>query len=414
MGFDAPFAPILNSIDAAAPEMIERVKAWSAVNSGSRNLDGLDRMAALIEEAFAPLGGDAARIAEKDAEGVAADGALYPIRHGDAFRLVKRPQAPVRVLLCGHMDTVFGVDHSFQTTTMIDDNTLNGPGVADMKGGLIVMLEALKALEQSPLADRIGYEVLINSDEEVGSLGSAHLLKEAAERAHFGMVFEPALPDGTLAGARKGSGNFTIVVNGRAAHAGREHHLGRNALAALARIITALDELNGAREAVTVNVAKVEGGGPNNVVPDLAICRFNIRVGTTEDAAWAERQVRAIVAAAGEGDGISAALHGSFYRPPKPMTPETEAFFNAVKATGAELGLEIGWRATGGCCDGNNLAAEGLPVVDTLGVRGGDIHSDKEYVKLDSFAERTKLSTLLLLKIAAGDIPCPGKIKAAE
>ncbi|MEM8988221.1 MAG: hydrolase [Pseudomonadota bacterium] len=413
MAIRPEFEDILRDIDGEAPDMIERVKAWSAVNSGSFNMPGLEAMADHIETAFAALGGEAERLDADEVETVDAGGAVRKTPRGALYRLVKRPQAPYRVLLCGHMDTVFGVDHPFQSCRMLDDETLNAPGAADMKGGLIVMLHALKALEKSPFAEQVGYEVLINADEEIGSLGSARRLTEAAERAHFGMVFEPALPDGTLAGARKGSGNFTIIARGRAAHAGREHHLGRNALVAVAEIVTRLDALNGLKPGVTVNPAKIEGGGPNNVVPDMALCRFNIRVASHEEAVWAEGRVRDIVAAASEKDGVSAELHGGFYRAPKPMDEKTEAFFNAVRDAGAELGLTVAWRATGGCCDGNNLAAAGLPVVDTLGVRGGAIHSAEEFVKLDSFAERAKLSALLLLKIAAGDIPCPGKIGAA-
>ena len=214
--------------------------------------------------------------------------------------------------------------------------------------------------------------------------------------------------DGTLAGARKGSGNFSVIFTGKSAHAGREHHLGRNAIVAASEFITAVDQLSGKRDGLTVNVAKLEGGGPNNVVPERAVARFNVRVEQPADADWTTNQVNAAIEKINARDGYGAELHGGFGRPPKPMTPQLKAFFEALKGVGAELGLEVGWKATGGCCDGNNIATAGVPVIDTLGVRGAHIHSAQEYVRLDSLEERAKLSALLLLRVAAGDIPNPG------
>ncbi len=395
-------------LDDKREPMTEALRDWCAINSGSGNLAGLAQMHGALAEAFGALGGEVETAPSRPHEIVTEGGETIRQPVGDMLRLVKRPQAPVRVLLSGHMDTVFAADHPFQTETFLDDDTLNAPGAADMKGGLLVMLYALKTIENSPLADRIGYEVLINADEEIGSHGSAHMLKKAAKRAQFACVYEPALADGTLAGARKGSGNFAAVIRGKSAHAGREHHLGRNALAAAAEFISGVDNLSGGREGLTVNVARVDGGGPNNVVPDLAVVRFNVRVEQPDDADWLLSEANRLIAAIEGRDGYSAALNGGFTRPPKPMTPQLQKFFHALRAAGADLGLAIDWKPTGGCCDGNNIAAAGIPVIDTLGVRGAHIHSAKEFAKLDSLVERAKLSALLLLKIAAGDIENPG------
>ena len=408
------FQSDLAFLDDKRPQMTEQLRAWCAVNSGSANLDGLRTMHGLLSEAFAELGGEPEAVPSKPHEVVTADGETLQKPVGDMLRLVKRPQAPVRILLSGHMDTVFAADHPFQNERFLDDDTLNAPGAADMKGGLLVMLYALKTIERSSLAARIGYEVLINADEEIGSHGSAHMLTEAAKRAQFACVYEPALADGTLAGARKGSGNFAAVIRGKSAHAGREHHLGHNAIAAAADFIAGVDKLTGVREGLTVNVARVDGGGPYNVVPDLAVVRFNVRLEQPGDADWFAHEVKALIAAIDGREGYSAELTGGFTRPPKPMTPQLAAFFQALKAAGDELGLVIDWKPTGGCCDGNNIAAAGVPVIDTLGVRGAHIHSSREYAKLDSLTERAKLSALVLLKIAAGELPNPGALKPAE
>ncbi len=401
----------LARLDDRRGAMTETLLDWCAVNSGSFNLDGLSTMRERIVTAFSALDASVETVSAAMQTVVRPDGQTVERELGDLVRVTARPQAPVRVLLTGHMDTVFPIDHPFQEHTYLDEDRLNAPGAADMKGGLLVMLEALKTVEASPFADQVGYEVLINADEEIGSHGSAAALVAAAERAQFACIYEPALVDGSLAGARKGSGNFSVIFRGRAAHAGREHHLGANAIAAAAEFVTRIDPLTGGRDGLTVNVARIDGGGPNNVVPDRAVVRFNVRISETADGRWFEERLHEAIAALAARENIEIEAHGSFYRPPKPMDARTEAFFKAVRAVGDDLGLSIRWQATGGCCDGNNIAAAGIPVVDTLGVRGGKIHSADEFVCLDSLVERAKLSALLLMKVAAGDIPNPGTAK---
>jgi glutamate carboxypeptidase len=297
------------------------------------------------------------------------------------------------------MDTVFAPDHPFQQMRWLEDGVLNGPGVADMKGGLSVMLAALKAVETCPGADRIGYEVVINSDEEVGSLASAPLLAHASRGKRAALTYEPAaLPDGTLAGARPGSGNFAIVVHGRSAHAGRNPEDGRNALLAAADLALRLDALR--RDGLTVNPSRIEGGSPSNVVPDLAILRVNLRPRTPEIEAEAKQAIDGAMAAVAAERDVEIEVSGGFRRPPKPLTAEAESLFNLVKQAGADLGQPIAWQPSGGVCDGNNIAACGVPVVDTMGVRGGKIHSSEEYLITQSLAERAALSALTVLRLA--------------
>lgn len=386
---------------AAAAPMLAQVERWAAINSGSRNLAGLALMAEELASAFAALPGDVGLLEAAPADAVAADGARVAIAHGRNLHLAVRPDAPVQILLTGHMDTVFAADHPFQALRWLPDGTLNGPGVADMKGGIAVMLAALSAIEASPLAPRIGYEVVINSDEEVGSAGSAPLIARAARGKAAALTYEPsALPDGTLAGARPGSGNFSAVITGRAAHAGRNPEDGRNAIVAAADC--ALRLARAARAGLSVNPARIDGGGPNNVVPDHAILRFNLRPATPEDEAQARAIIDAVIAEVAAEHGVSIHLHGGFGRPPKPMDAAAERLYALVRDCGADLGLKLGWKPTGGVCDGNNIAACGVPVVDTMGVRGGAIHSGEEYLIVDSLGERARLSALVLLRLAAG------------
>jgi glutamate carboxypeptidase len=385
---------------AGAEPMLDQVLAWSAVNSGSRNLAGLERMADLLVDAFAALPGLIRLERPAKVETVDGSGRKIKIEHGRHLHLTVRPTAPLQLLLTGHMDTVYGADHAFQETRWLEDGVLNGPGVADMKGGLAVLLAALRAVEASPVADRIGYEVVINSDEEVGSPASAALLAQAAQGKRAALTYEPAAqPDGTLAGARPGSGNFDFVIKGRSAHAGRNPEDGRNALVAAAELALRLSMSK--TPGLSINPARIDGGSPNNVVPDLAILRVNLRPRTTDDQEIASRLIAKALDETAATHEVYIEAHGGFGRPPKPLSEEAEALFNLVKKAGADLGQQIDWQPSGGVCDGNNIAACGVPVVDTMGVRGGKIHSMEEYLITESLAERAALSALTILRLAS-------------
>ena len=384
---------------AGAEPMLDQVLQWAAVNSGSRNLGGLERMADLLVDAFAALPGLIRLERPATVNTIDAGGRQIDIEHGRHLHLTVRPTAPVQLLFTGHMDTVYGADHAFQDTRWLEDGILNGPGVADMKGGLAVLLAALKAIEASAAADRFGYEVVINSDEEVGSRASAALLAQAAQGKRAALTYEPAaLPDGTLAAARPGIGNFSFVVRGRSAHAGRNPEEGRNAVVAAAELALRLSMSK--TPGLSINPAKIDGGGPNNVVPDLAILRVNMRPRTADDEEIAGRLIAKALDETAKQHDVFIEAHGGFGRPPKPLTEEAEVLFNLVNQAGADLGQSIAWQPSGGVCDGNNIAACGVPVVDTMGVRGGKIHSSEEYLIVDSLQERAALSALSILRLA--------------
>jgi glutamate carboxypeptidase len=394
---------VLDHVAAREAAIVGRAVQWANVNSGSRNAAGLARLLDLLEAAAAPLSAEIARLPTAGSTSVGDDGVVREEAHADALRISTRAEAPVQVVLTGHYDTVFPADSAFQGVTTRPDGALNGPGVADMKGGISVMLAALEAFETHPDKANVGWTVLLSPDEEIGSPASAPLLAELGARGHIGLTYEPALADGTLAGARKGSGNYHLIVTGKAAHAGRAFHEGANAVAGAAIIAARLHALNGQREGVTVNVAKISGGGALNVVADNAVVRFNVRVPDAESSAWISETVRQI-ATEPPFPGLSLDLHGGMTRPPKPMDASQSALFEAVRETGALLGQSIAWKPSGGVCEGNNLHAAGLPNIDTLGVLGGDIHSDQEFAWPASFVERAQLSALILCKIASGEI----------
>lgn len=394
---------LIDRVDDHASDMLTTVEDWSSQNSGSHNRSGLIAMRALLSERFSDLPGQLEEKALPNGEFVSKTGDVETIIYEPALQVSVRPNAPVQLVLTGHYDTVFPEDFHFQKPVRIDEDTINGPGTADMKAGLMVMLMALQTLERSDNASNIGYKILMSPDEEIGSPGSSALLAELGKHSHVGLTYEPALADGAMAGARKGSGNFSLIIKGRAAHAGREHHIGRNAIAAMAEFIGGIEALNGQRDGVTFNIAKIDGGGAYNIVPELAIGRFNVRMKETEDMGWIQSKLDELVVKLNLKDGIHAHMHGGFTRPPKPMAPANAKVFGWVKKAGGLLGQEIKWSPSGGVCEGNNLWASGCPNVDTLGVRGGDIHSDREFMKISSLVERARLSSVILMKLASGE-----------
>src|SRR5688500_11352863 len=322
---------------AAGAPMLAQVEAWAAVNSGSRNLIGLGEVAALLADAFSALPGKLRLEDPAPVDSVTPERLLLPLRHGRNLHLIVRPDAPVQLLFTGHMDTVFAADHAFQDVFWREEGVLGGPGVADMKGGLAILLAALKAVEESPVSASFGYEVVVNSDEEVGSPGSASLIAEAAKGKSAALTYEPsALPDGTLAGARPGSGNFSFVIAGKSAHAGRNPEEGRNAVLAAADLALRLASAGG--PTLKVNPARIDGGGPNNVVPDRAVLRVNMRPSTREDEARAQALIDETVAAVAARHDVSIRRHGGFARPPKPLDASAEKLFQLVRRCGGDLG----------------------------------------------------------------------------
>jgi glutamate carboxypeptidase len=326
-----------------------------------------------------------------------------------ALRATCRLDAPRRVLCSGHYDTVFGADHPFQAPILLaDQNRLNGPGVADMKGGIVVMLATLTAYEQSPYADQLGWTVLLTPDEETGSTASAPVIEAAAREHHLGLVFEPSRENGALVRSRAATAIFEITVHGRAAHAGRNPEDGRNAVTALARLCLDIEALPNRIPDTLVNVGNLRGGGTVNIVPDHAQAEINARASTTAGTQALTTAITAAVDALNQHDGYRVELSGGFNRDPLQSTAVTEALFIRLQACATDLGHPpLDWTHVSGGSDGNLLHAAGLPVLDGLGPIGGGLHSDQEYLELPSLPARVQLAALFLHRLATGEIVLP-------
>lgn len=390
--------------------MFERLRDWCQQNSGSDNLPGLRRMADRLVDDFAALGVPCQRRTTPPYSVIDEQGNLESRDSGDLLLWRQAPEAEHRLLLMIHYDTVYppaAEDESGEAPRLPESGVfeggerLIGPGTADAKGGLLVMREALLAVRRFGLDRGIGWTAVANPDEELGSPASAAMLVELAQQHDFGLLFEPSLPDGALVAGRKGSGNFSLVVRGRSAHAGRNPQEGRNAVVHLCRLLAEVDQIGTGVAGVTVNVARVSGGGALNRVPDRAIGRFNVRVADAAVQTEMLNRLSQLSERYRAAEGFEVTLHGGFHAPPKVVDAAMSVLQRRVERAAAGIGRGIVWRNTGGASDGNRLAAAGLPNVDTLGPRGDLLHSPDEWVDVDSLVPAAQTLLLLIAQYAS-------------
>jgi glutamate carboxypeptidase len=372
-------------INAQRDELVQRVAAWANINSGSRNVSGLNLAAKAIYDAYLATEPEYSEIIR-----------LKTANDGPALVFRKRAQAAQRLLLLGHLDTVYGPEHPLQRAGAGTDSRIGGPGVCDMKGGLAILLCGLSTFERFVPDKNFGWTIIINSDEEIGSPHSSQLFESEAKKHRLGLGFEPALEDGSLASTRKGSGTFTFKAHGKAAHSGRNPNAGRNALIPLAQFILACQRLNAERPSIFLNPAIVSGGEATNVVPDLATCQMNVRTTAREDEDWLRQELEQLRLSLQDGSRYRVELAGQFTAPPKMMSPEISWLITVAQRAATQIGIDLNAKPTGGTCDGNRLAQYGLPNLDNLGARGGAIHSENEFLIPESLVERSLLLFTIL------------------
>jgi glutamate carboxypeptidase len=396
---DASYTPYLDWIDSQKPTLLRRVKQWVAINTFSLNVAGLNQLLPKLQDTFKVLEGESRCIELPPQKILDSDGNFKSQPLGHALVIAKRPQASLQILFGGHFDTVYSPSVLFQNVEEVENDIWKGPGVADMKGGIAILLTALEAFERSPFAQYIGWKILLTPDEEIGSPGSAPLYETAAKHFHFGLIFEPSFPDGAFVSQRKGSTTFTIVVQGKAAHVGRDFAQGRSAVFPLVRFIHNLEKLFSDPDLI-VNVADVEAKGPVNIVPSLAHCRVNLRSSNLDTLEKASKQLK-LFALQSETEGIKIEVVQDSFRAPKYFDSETQHLFQVYASCAQELNIPFQLRSTGGVCDGNILAGAGLPTLDTAGAVGGALHTLDEYLILSSLVDRAKLAALFLFKLAS-------------
>ncbi len=407
------YLPYLQWIDHQRSVMKDLVISWANINSHTLNVSGLDEQMKALKKSFDVLGAEMKEIDLAPYTVVDDHGNKTRMPLAKALQIQKRPNAPIQILFAGHMDTVYAKSSSFQKVVDQEDVRLHGPGVCDMKGGLVVLLTALQAVEKSPYAANIGWEIIINPDEEIGSPGSHKLFEQASKRHRLGLLFEPAHSDGSIVNSRAGSMKLTIVVKGKAAHAGRDFAKGRSAIFAIAPLIVDLEALNTLKpegdevsnfdDQIIVNCGQIHSGSGHNVVPDLAILRLNVRAGKPNILNDVKKKIEELVQKHSQKDGIWMELHEDGTNPPKILDSGTEKIIKWLETSAQDLGMTLTKKPSRGACDGNFLSACGLSCIDTLGAVGGNIHTHDEFLLIDSLPQRAKLTALLVMRLGAGD-----------
>ena len=304
------------------------------------------------------------------------------------------PPAP-QVLLLGHFDTVWPVGQIERMPVREADGRLYGPGVFDMKAGIVIGMLAVRALAAAGRLAGVRVAMLLTADEERGSRSSRGLVEEEARRSAAVFVLEPALPAGAVKTGRKGCGEFELRVRGIAAHAGIDPLRGASAIDELAAQIAAVAAFRDRDRGVTLNVGFIEGGGRPNVVAEHARAVIDARAATMEDARALERSLQALRPTLA---GTTVEVAGGFSRPPFERTPEVARLYDRARAVAAELGRDLGEGATGGGSDGNFTGALGVPTLDGLGAVGDGAHALDEHVVTADLTWRAALLAGLIAR----------------
>jgi glutamate carboxypeptidase len=370
------------------PDLLADLEAIVNIESGSYTKAGVDEVVTWMADRLAGLGASIARH-PNDALG------------DTVVATFERAADGPTVLLIGHADTVFDVGYLARRPFEIDRDMILGPGVSDMKSGLLAGLYALEVLRRAGGDDwlpvrRVIY--IVNPDEEIGSPASRGLIAELARGADAAFVMEAARANGDIVSARKGMMHLRATIKGRSAHAGVEPHKGRSATLEAAHKTVALHALNGHWPGVTVNVGEIRGGTRPNIVAEQAVLTVDMRAGTLAEQDEAEAAIRAILESSTVPE-VTTEVEQLAATGPMEKTPESAALVEAAVAIAAELGFELADAATGGGSDANTTASLGVPSLDGLGPVGGNDHSPLEYVELSSIVPRTTLLAALVVAV---------------
>ncbi len=376
-------------------QYLDDLKTTVNIDSGTYTKDGVDRVAVYLEERF-QLFGFSTRIERQKEYG----------NHLVATHSGSAPNGP-RILLIGHIDTVFPEGEAgrrpFAISTKNGGRIATGPGVLDMKSGVLIGMYGLHILIAAQEADYQSVTFVCNSDEEIGSPSSRPLIEELAKQSDAAIVLEPGRAVATVVSSRRTSGQYRVEVRGVSAHAGVEPHKGRNAILELSHQVQKMQALNGAVPGTTLSVGVIHGGERTNVVPDYAYFDMDVRASDQAGIQAIETAMRQVVDQ-NVLQGTQITLSGYMLAQPFERNGLNARLIQLAKEVGSELGLRIEDVGSGGASDANNTAAVGVPTIDGLGAGGGLAHNPGEYVELDYLPTRIALLAGLVQKIGKNSV----------
>ncbi|GAL45435.1 MULTISPECIES: M20 family metallopeptidase [Citrobacter freundii complex] len=357
---------------------IDELQTLVNVDCGTQTVAGVAQVAAVVRELW------------QQEEGWQTELVDLGSAVGPALLVTNKPQATqYDVLLVGHLDTVFPVGTVAERPMSRDENRLYGPGVSDMKSGLLNILWAMRTLPAEHL-QRLSIAVAMNPDEETGSVHSSMWISELAKRSRCVLVCEAARADGSLVKARKGVGGYQLTFDGVAAHAGNEPEKGRSAITAFANSVLAINALTDMTRGTTLNVGVVQGGSAANVVAAKLHAELDVRFWENEEY---ERVHKSLQSLCQQGflDGVTTTLTRVSHKPAMAASEETQRLMALVERAGKEEGISVTWQAVGGGSDANLTAALGIPTLDGLGPVGAGFHSADEWLDIASIEPRIRL-----------------------
>jgi glutamate carboxypeptidase len=371
-------------------EFVDALREMVNIDSGSYTPEGVNAVVDLCQARFEAGGWNVERVSHEPAEGERQLGDLLIGRLDGS--------GGARVLMVGHTDTVFDPGTVAERPFRIDGHRALGPGVSDMKGGLLGGFFAIGVLQEAGF-DRFGRVTFIcNPDEEIGSPWSRDVIRKAATQADVALVLEGARENGDVVSSRKGVSDYRIEVVGRAAHAGVEPERGRSAVLEAAHKIVALHELNGRWPGVTVNAGVVHGGTRTNVVAERCVIEVDVRSPQEESLQAVEREIERIADTHTVPDVAVGVTGGKWHRPMEKKEGGARLAALAIEVAG-ELGFELADAATGGASDANTTSSAGVPTLDGLGPIGGDDHGTREWIDLRSVVPRVALLAGLISRV---------------
>jgi glutamate carboxypeptidase len=374
---------LLNHFTACQATILKSIRELVERETKSREAARLDEIARFVAGQLQEIGGQIELIPQP---GYGTNlRARFNFDHGASER---------RVLVIGHLDTVWPIGTlerlPFRVTT---EGRAHGPGIFDMKSGIVCAIEALRVMVAERLLTKRPITVLLTCDEEIGSKTSRSLVEEEAKNAAAALVLEPPAPGGVVKTGRKGIGEFTVRALGRAAHAGLDPAKGVNAIVELAHQTLRLAALNDYERGITVSVGLINGGTAMNVIPAEASAKVDVRYWTQEDGEMIVNTIRGLAPTLAEAQ---IEVSGGINRPPMPRSDENIALYEQARALAAEIGFELKETIVGGGSDGNFTAAMGVPTLDGLGVDGAGAHADHEHIIIDDIPRRATLLTRLM------------------
>lgn len=362
--------------DTKEQSMLSLVEKIVNIDSGSTHKEGIDQVGSILMEEYKKMG------FVVDVHENAEHGNNIVLRHEDA--------TDPNILMLAHMDTVFPVGTAEARPFTIKGDYAYGPGVIDMKSSLVSLLYAVTSLYEKNDPAYKNVEIVLNSDEEIGSPTSKKLIEERAKDKKYALVMEPARANGAIVSSRRGGGGYTLTVKGKAAHSGVAPEDGVSAIEELAHKILQLEQLNDHANGISINVGIISGGAATNMIPDYAVAEIDVRITYPEQRETIEKQIENVCSYT-TVNGTSLTVEGGINRPPLHLNDQSKKLLEHIQSIGEKMDLTLEHVHTGGGSDASFPSALGVATIDGLGPVGGELHNEKEYMEVATLTERCAL-----------------------